>query len=766
MKEERMLLKEGGNVFRTEPKDPDTGITQRIATADVDPTIDWLNKTFGFKFVDKDKLGTTGKKVKPDGSFEENSSGDIDLNVDVRELPKEEIIQKLTAWCQKQGIPDLEIMNKGRTFTAGWVANAGLQVHFRTPINGDPKNGFVQTDFMLTDNPDLQRGAKRGGTENFSGADRAVMLSSLARGRGLKFSPTKGLVDPEKGDEVVANTWDKIAVVLLGPGAKEEDTHTVEQMLAKIKNLPEYEQLVQGIRDNFEKQGRMFPESAKGIFHGIRLAEKEGKKKNFFQKTLGNIKAGYAVGRAGNTGKFGNDISSMGSTFKSAGGSKTTIGQVAGIMNKVKAGIFGDDDVAKLASKGDYGDEQITVYAKSWNGTWVPKKIKFKDFPKYQSRGYRLMPQQKESINLNEGGREINHAEDLIFWEGSKGAKRALQAIIDLEKGGHKNVTVKWDGSPAVIFGRNENGEFIFTDKAGYGAVNTDGKAKSPDQLKDILLNRSGGKMKDDPGRIVFANNMADVFKLYQKAVPEDFRGFFKGDLLYYDTPEVVDGSYMFKPQLVQYSVKADSDLGKRIGQSKTGIVIHREVNAEGKEGPVQSADQIQGNSVMVFPSVTVTEPPKIDNAGVRRLANLINARGAEIDKLLDPNILAQKQMKGFNDMLYNYVNTKVDTGLENLGKDFIKWLDTKKMSMKMKQKVIDHIKEYPTGFATLWSIVTGIQNVKDDVIRQMDNAEGDVKATTAGKPGGEGYVLSDPQGSIKFVNRKEFTAANRAVER
>ena len=222
----------------------------------------------------------------------------------------------------------------------------------------------------------------------------------------------------------------------------------------------------------------------------------------------------------------------------------------------------------------------------------------------------------------------------------------------------------------------------------------------------------------------------------------------------------------MFKPQLVQYSVKADSDLGKRIGQSKTGIVIHREVNAEGKEGPVQSADQIQGNSVMVFPSVTVTEPPKIDNAGVRRLANLINARGAEIDKLLDPNTLAQKQMKGFNDMLYNYVNTKVDTGLENLGKDFIKWLDTKKMSMKMKQKVIDHIKEYPTGFATLWSIVTGIQNVKDDVIRQMDNAEGDVKATTAGKPGGEGYVLSDPQGSIKFVNRKEFTAANRAVER
>ena len=110
-----MILNEGGNVFKTE-KGP---ITQRIATAVVKPTIDWLNTTFGFKFVDEDLLGTTGKKSKPDGSFEENSSGDIDLNVDINELPKEEIIAKLSKWCQQQGIPDIEIMNKGRTFTQG-----------------------------------------------------------------------------------------------------------------------------------------------------------------------------------------------------------------------------------------------------------------------------------------------------------------------------------------------------------------------------------------------------------------------------------------------------------------------------------------------------------------------------------------------------------------------------------------------------------------------------------------------------------------------
>jgi hypothetical protein len=247
------ILKEGGNIFKTEPEKE--LIASRIATADVQPTIDWLNKTFGFKFTPKEFLGTTGTKTHPDGTFKKNSSGDLDLNTDTRELPKEEIIAKLSAWCQKQGIPDLEIMNKGRTFEAGWVKDAGLQVHFRTPIKGDPKNGFVQTDFMLTDNPDLQRGAKRGGSENFTGADRAVLLSSLARGRGYKFSPTKGIVDPNNGDAVVANNWDEIAEILLGKGAKEPDTHSVESMLAKLKGDPNYDTLVGPFRDNMEKVG-------------------------------------------------------------------------------------------------------------------------------------------------------------------------------------------------------------------------------------------------------------------------------------------------------------------------------------------------------------------------------------------------------------------------------------------------------------------------------------------------------------------------------
>jgi hypothetical protein len=252
-----MILKEGGNIFKTEQG----AITQRIATKDVQASIDFIEKITGLTYDEEDWLGTTGKKNDPDGEFEKNSSGDLDLNTDANKISKEQLIAKLTAWLKTQGIDDAEIMNVGRKKTDGWIKDAGDQVHFRTPIAGSDKNGFVQTDFMFTDNPDFQRGAKRGGTAQFGGTDRAILLSAIARGRGLKFSPKFGLVDPTKGDEVIAATWDKIAPLLLGKGAKEPDTHTVETMLAKLKNDPNYEQLIAPWKETMTKAGKEVPES-------------------------------------------------------------------------------------------------------------------------------------------------------------------------------------------------------------------------------------------------------------------------------------------------------------------------------------------------------------------------------------------------------------------------------------------------------------------------------------------------------------------------
>ena len=285
-----------------------------------------------------------------------------------------------------------------------------------------------------------------------------------------------------------------------------------------------------------------------------------------------------------------------------------------------------------------------------------------------------------ESI-INEAAR-IDHAEDIIFWEGSRGAVRAIESLKSLEQGSHKDVTIKWDGSPAVIFGRNENGEFVLTDKSGFGAKGYDGKATSGEALQKMLMARPGASNPDKVKRdryTKFANNMGQAYNVFEKAVPESYRGYFKGDLLYYTTPQVIEKNFVFKPNIVEYAVDVASDLSKKIAKSTAGVVIHRMVDQDGSESPLKDLDIFQGNSLLVVPPVTIEEPAQVPNEDISRLEQIIKKDAADIDSLLDQNKLRQMKMTNFSKIIYSYMNSKVDTGLDNLGRDFPKWLDTRK---------------------------------------------------------------------------------------
>lgn len=360
----------------------------------------------------------------------------------------------------------------------------------------------------------------------------------------------------------------------------------------------------------------------------------------------------------------------------------------------------------------------------------------------------------------------IQHAEDVIFWEGSAGALRVLESLRKLADGGHKDVTIKWDGSPAIIFGRDENGEFILTDKSGFGAKGYDGKSKSADDLEQMFLNRSGGKNRENPGYVAFASSMKGIFPLFEAAVPEDYRGLFKGDLLYYNTPAVKEQNYVFKPNIVEYAVDVNSNLGKRIGASKTGVVIHRQVAPDGTESPLQDADIFQGKDVLVVPPVTTSQAPEVPSDVLDRVEAVVKKDAAGIDQLLNKATLQQQQMSDFAQILYTYTNSKVDTGLTNIGGDFSKWLSTSKVSDKKKIKVLDYIKANQAGWKALWETVSTLMQAKDQIIASIDAQGGDVKQSIGGQAGGEGYVLAHPGGDIKLVPRSTFSAANRAATR
>ena len=380
--------------------------------------------------------------------------------------------------------------------------------------------------------------------------------------------------------------------------------------------------------------------------------------------------------------------------------------------------------------------------------------------------------------HLYEADARIQHAEDLIFFQGSKGAIRTLEALKSMEQGGQENVTVKWDGSPAIIFGRNENGEFILTDKSGFTAKGYDGRAKSAEALQKMLMARPGARNPDPKkaeGYARLASNMKDIFDEYEKAVPKDFSGYLKGDLLYFNTPEVIDNKFVFTPNIVTYRVDVNSDLGKQIAQSKTGIVVHRLMDENGQEGPVPNNMQFIGTEVLLFPSVTVQQPAEIEDEDINALKASVSKFGASIDKMLDKPTLMQLKMKDLPTIFYTYMNSKVDTGLTKLGQDFLEWMKTSKISGVKQTRIIDHISQNQQAFNAMWDIVTGILIVKDKIIKQFDSHDSTVKADIgphgpvtpdAHGDGGEGYVLAHPEGDIKLVPRAYFTKANRSVQR
>ena len=358
----------------------------------------------------------------------------------------------------------------------------------------------------------------------------------------------------------------------------------------------------------------------------------------------------------------------------------------------------------------------------------------------------------------------INHAEDLIFWEGSAGAMRAVQQLEQLAKG-TKSLTIKWDGSPAIIFGRNPNGEFIFTDKHGFMAKSYDGRATSPDDLEGAIMQRAKDKSKAKTYR-QYASKMKSVFELFQNAVPNNFQGYFVGDMLYFNTPKKVGNSYVFQPNVVNYQGPAETDLGKRMGSSRAGVVVHYIMSEKGRTMPVKDLNMIQGTDVLAIPPTTVNKSQPVDVSAVNQLKGMIQQSSSGIDKLLDRNALAGMKLADFPNLLYTYLNSKVDSGMKGLGSDFVKWLQSSAVTEVKKTRIMNYIKANTQSFMALWKIVNGIMTAKDSIIRQLDKSKGAVNATVNGKPGGEGYVLKSPKGNIKLVRRSGFTKANRAINR
>jgi hypothetical protein len=344
----------------------------------------------------------------------------------------------------------------------------------------------------------------------------------------------------------------------------------------------------------------------------------------------------------------------------------------------------------------------------------------------------------------------IEHLEDLVFEKGSRGIQEAIAIIEHAAENTAKTTTVKWDGKPAIIFGRNESGEFVLTDKSGFTAKGYQGRATSVAQLANIMNQRGSGR-----GELIAIYEK--LFPLLRAATPENFKGYVQGDLLYTQQPQEISGNYEFKPNVVEYRIPIDSKLGQLITGTEVGVAIHTRYKTA--DSDAEAIGNLKLNPVpgllLIEPSVKDIQNVKPESQQVKQLKQLVRAKGPAIDGLFNPAELRAAGITDLPQLCKRYINSRINTNYENLLPDFGAWLQNNTTPRKF-NNIVEYLQSPRSnmdGIASAFTAFLGLHDLKMDMLKQLDLQQ----------PGQEGWVLATPAGRAKLVNRFEFSAANRA---
>jgi hypothetical protein len=363
-----------------------------------------------------------------------------------------------------------------------------------------------------------------------------------------------------------------------------------------------------------------------------------------------------------------------------------------------------------------------------------------------------------------QGGRAkgIEHLEDYVFRNGSAGIKRALDIVKNTAEDTGNTTTVKWDGKPALVFGRDPAGTFILTDVSGFTAKGYDGLFKSPQQVGRHLAARDAdAQAQGKPATRV--RDLAPIYNqlwgMLEAAVPQNYRGFVQGDLLYTNTPPLTAGNYVFTPNAIEYKIPANSDVGQRIGNSEVGIAMHTRYAEPGApKEPLGKIDFKKVAGLLLLEPVYAKENVRPNRQMVQQVKDLYNSQGAAIDQLFNPADLRTLQITDLPKLCIDYINSRVGTGFDNLLVEFGPWLQ-QRVTPKKFNNIVEYIQSPRSnlnGMAAAFTAWGLLHDIKMDILQQLDLQH----------PGQEGWVMATSAGMAKAVNRLAggFTAANREI--
>lgn len=382
----------------------------------------------------------------------------------------------------------------------------------------------------------------------------------------------------------------------------------------------------------------------------------------------------------------------------------------------------------------------------------------------------------------------MTHIEDRVIYGGVGGARDAilaLRSMRDMLAGSSKkttDVTVKWDGAPAVFAGIDPADKKFFVAKKG-------------------IFNKNPKVYKSHAE--IDADTSGDLSTKLKVAFDElskiGITGVVQGDLMFTKDDlktETIDGvKYItFHPNTIVYAVRADSMEAKLIRKAKVGIAVHTSYSGDSFEN-MRASYNVKASSFKKTPSVWLQDANLRDLSGT---ATLTQKDTDEVTKALSDAGKIFNKIKGsaLNDLSKNselaglietYNNTFVRAGkkITNTSKHvdgLIKWIEARfqKEADKVKTQVSkdrkfakrDELLKFfspanKTNLKAIFDLQNAIVVAKLIIINKLNkvNSIDTFIKTQAGfqVTGVEGFVAIDKLkgGAVKLVDRMTFSYNN-----
>ena len=398
-------------------------------------------------------------------------------------------------------------------------------------------------------------------------------------------------------------------------------------------------------------------------------------------------------------------------------------------------------------------------------------------------------------LTEDKGGKNLHleHLEDEIINYGVTGGRAALNFLRSLrnmmagESRSSVNMTVKWDGAPAIFAGVDpEDGKFFVAKKSVFNV--------SPKLYKtnaEIDADLSGALV----GKFKVA--LAEFSKL-------GITGVLQGDLMFTDdvSTDTIDGTkyYTFQPNTIVYAVPVDSKLGASINRAKVGIVWHTtytgkalqdmtasfgvDISGLNKTSSVWMDDatykDTSGNAtftaaetekVTAILSQVGTTFRKIHagqlNSFLRLQASMTGAlAGASLKTYNNSMVRAGEKItnppshaKGYEAWVWNSIQKQIDKVKSEKGKDKYR---------NIQKEYVREVKKYTKNLIQIITFQNLLVDAKMQIVKKLNSIKGltDTFIKTANGfkvTNPEGYVAIDRAsgGAVKLVDRMEFSFNN-----